>query len=650
VRESGSSGRKATRRAHCIVIGAGPAGVAFAEHLSRLDERLSILVLGDEPGRPYDRVRLSSLLARELSAGALYTDRRLALRRNVAVLTRRRVVRIDRRARLVHDASGEVYRYERLVLATGSRPRVPAIPGIELPGVHVFRSMADANRLLARQVASRATVVIGGGLLGLEAARAMLRFNTHVHVVEHEPRLMFHQLDDEAAVLLREHVERLGIEVHVGVRVRQIVGGMGMRLTAVSLHGGVDIACDTVIVATGIVPNVELARDAGLAVGRGIRVDDRMRTSDPDVYAIGECSEHRGVVYGLVEPGLEQAAVAASNMAGISAEYAGSAVACRLKVVGYPVFSFGEINDSARSFKAYVHRAPDRYRRINVHRGRVIGAVAAGEFAGAERARQAALDGRRIWPWQLVRFERCGALWADEGPNVSAWPAGAKVCTCRGVTRGALGASIEAGAASIEALAERTGASTVCGTCRPLLADLLGGAARPALPRPLLGASAVAAAAAAAAAAASVPYAPTMQGPQWDLLWTDSLAKQISGYSLLGAGLLLSLLSLRKRVSRIPWLSFAAWRLAHVVGGIVAIVVLGAHTGYRFGANLNAALMLCFTGALLTGGLAGLATALAERHAGAAKRARTLALWSHLLLLWPLPVLLCFHVLASYYF
>src|SRR5690606_37035483 len=189
--ESGPSGREAIRGADCVVVGAGPAGVAFAEHLSRLDERVSILVLGDEPGRPYDRVRLSSLLARELPAGALYTDLELARRRSVAVLTRRRVVRIDRRAKLVRDASGDTFGYERRVLAPGSRPRVPTTPGTELPGVYVLRSMADAKRLLARQVASRAPVVIGGGLLGLEAARAMLRFNTRVHVVEHEPRLLF---------------------------------------------------------------------------------------------------------------------------------------------------------------------------------------------------------------------------------------------------------------------------------------------------------------------------------------------------------------------------------------------------------------------------------------------------------------------------
>src|SRR5690606_13578828 len=303
-----------------FVIGAGPAGVAFAEHLSRLDEHRTILVLGDEPGRPYDRVRLSSLLAREVPAGALYTDASLLGRTHVSVITRRRVVRIDRASKVVYDACGGAWRYRHLVLAAGSRPRIPAIPGIELPGVFVFRSMADAERLLARQVASRSIVVIGGGLLGLEAARAMRRFHTRVHVVEHEPRLMFHQLDDEGAARLREHVERLGIDVHTGTRVRQIVGGV--RPESVSLSTGIDISCDTVIVAAGIVPNVELARDAGLATGRGIRVDDRMRTSDPDVYAIGECSEHTGGVYWLVEPRPQQAAVAGSSMAGLSGEYA----------------------------------------------------------------------------------------------------------------------------------------------------------------------------------------------------------------------------------------------------------------------------------------------------------------------------------------
>jgi len=639
---------RAVRAADCIVVGAGPAGIAFAERLSRVDEHRTIVVLGDEPGRPYDRVRLSSLLAREVPAGALYTDEALRGRANVTVITRRRVVRIDRAAKAVHDASGDVWRYEHLVLATGSRPRIPSIPGIELPGVHVFRSMADAERLLARQVASRSIVVIGGGLLGLEAARAMRRFHTRVHVVEHEPRLMFHQLDDEAAALLREHVERLGIDVHTGTRVRQIVGRV--RAEAVSLHTGVDIACDTVIVAAGIVPNIELARDAALAIGRGIRVDDRMQTTDAAIYAVGECTEHRGIVYGLVEPGFEQAAVAASNIAGIRAEYAGSTVASRLKVVGCPVFSLGEVNDSARSFDVHVFRAPGVYRRLNVHRGRVIGAVAVGEFASASRIRNIALDGRRVWPWQLARFAQRGTLWSADGANVAEWAADAIVCTCRRVTRGALDAALEAGAVGVAGLAERTGASTVCGSCRPLITDLIGASGRPPLPRMLLGASVLAAVACAVALAARIPYVASMQGPRWDVLWTDPLLKQVTGFSLLGLALLLSLVSVRKRAAWLKWLAFPAWRLAHVVGGVAALAVLAAHTGFRFGANLDMALMLCFTGSLLAGAVGGGATAFAQRYAGVPKRVRSAALWSHLLLLAPLPALLCFHVLASYYF
>ncbi|MBN1237691.1 MAG: NAD(P)/FAD-dependent oxidoreductase [Gammaproteobacteria bacterium] len=644
-----------------VVVGSGPAGVAFAEQLCRHDPERPIVLLGDEPYRPYDRVRLTSLLARELEPNALYAGMRLEQRRNVEVLAKHRIVRIDRAARIVHDARGNAFPYAALVLATGSRPRVPDIAGIDLPGVYVFRSMSDAERLLARQVASRATVVIGGGLLGLEAARAMRRFNTRVHVVEHESRLMFHQLDQEGAALLGRHVERLGIRVRVGAQVRRIVGSL--RAEGVLLRDGNVIACDTIIVATGIVPNVELARNAGIAVGRGIRVDDRMRTSDPSVYAIGECCEHRDVVYGLVAPGLEQAAVAAGNVAGVDARYAGSILASSLKVVGCPVFSIGDVGDSAKPYRAYTYRSAERYRRINVHRGRVIGAVAVGAAGdgGADfsRLRAVGTEGRRIWPWQLARFARCGELWNDGGNDVGSWPAAAVVCTCRGVTRGALAEAVAAGAATAESIAASTGASTVCGSCRPLVDRLLGAGARaaPTLPRTLLAGGVAAAAVALAASIVSVPYQDSVGGGatgvtwRWDVVWRESLYRQISGFSLLALAALVSTLSLRKRIRRFTWLAFPSWQLAHVLAGLAAVLVLLVHTGFRAGANLNFALTFCFTGAVLTGGLAGAATALARRFDGGPPRTlRRAALAAHVLLLWPLPVLLGFHVLTGYYF
>jgi nitrite reductase (NADH) large subunit len=377
-----------------------------------------------------------------------------------------------------------------------------------------------------------------------------------------------------------------------------------------------------------------------------------MLTSDASIYAIGECAEHREQVYGLVGPGLEQAGVAANHVAGRSADYRGSIVATSLKVIGCSVFSMGEAVDSARPFRAQVFRSENTYRRINVYRGRIIGAVGFGDW-DVTRLRASGLETRRIWPWQLWRFRRTGSLWPAPGANeVAGWPATATVCTCRGVTRQTLDHAIAAGATCVESLASATGAATVCGSCKPLLGRLIGADARPAVPKTLALVSSVGLALGAVAVIVSVPYATSMS-PGWRLddLWTASLAKQTTGFSLLAIAVFVSLLSLRKRIRWIAFAKFSSWQLAHVVVGLVAIGVLFAHTGFRMGANLNAWLMLSFTGLIVAGGLAGTATAMSQRYDGLRLRQlKTVSLWAHIFLLWPLPALLGFHVLKGYYF
>lgn len=635
-------------RESIVIVGNGPVGMRTAHELRRLDAHPRITVLGEEPWRPYDRVRLSSFVAGELRHDALY-DARAPEIDGIDVITEARIERIDRETRCVYDAHGRGWRYRKLVLATGSSPRVPLIPGRELDGVYVFRSLADAQALIARQLKSRSTVVIGGGLLGLEAARAMRRYNTQVHVVEHEPRLMFHQLDDAAEQRLRRHIEALGIRVHTGQSVRQIVGVYEPE--SVLLRDGTQLHCDTVVIATGIAPNVTLARDSGLAVGHGIRVDDAMRTTDPEIYAVGECCEHRDTVYGLVGPGIEQAAVAASNIHGSPAAYLGSVVASSLKVVGCPVFSMGDVEDSVRPYSTFTFTDANVYRRVNVYRGRLVGAVGIGEWDVA-RLRSAGLENQRIRPWQRWLFVRTGRLWFEDAQRqVARWPQAATVCSCRGVTRGELSAALAGGAASLAALSECTGAATVCGSCKPLLHNLLGNAAGMHTPRWLLGGSIVATVLAVLALFVWLPYAQSVAGASWDALWTNTANKRYSGYTLLGLSLLLSLVALRKRIRAFSLFRFSSWQLVHVLAGVAAVAGLAAHTGFRFGANLNAWLMVCFTLLLLVGGLAGLATARVE--GGGRQRwtwLRRGALWAHIVLLWPLPVLLGFHIFKGYYF
>ncbi len=638
-----------------VIVGAGPVGMRMAQELWRRQPATPVVIYGDEASEPYNRVRLSSFLVGDISWQELTRDSALPAGANIETRYGCRVIAIDRARRCVRDATGFDQPYSRLVLASGSRAYVPDIPGIRLPGVYTFRDVSDAQRLFARRVRSRRTIVLGGGLLGLEAARAMQRFNTGVCVVEHYSRLMMRQLDATAASGLRAHVEAMGIEVVLDDGARRVLGDVAV--SGIQLRSDRILECDTVVVATGISPNTELALAAGLPIGRGIKVNDRMQTADPDIYAVGECAEHRDRVYGIVAPGLEQATVAAHVIAGGSTRYAGSTLATRLKVLDLPVFSIGPATEEEKPdfARTWTWRDGNAYRKLVTYRGRLVGAITVGECADLSRLQEAAMRQRRIWPWQLLRFARSGALWAEEDAgSVLAWPAAAAVCNCTGVTRGDLGRAMADGCATVEALAARTGASTVCGSCRPLLAQLAG-AAGPLAPergwKTLLGSGGFALVAAVLLLLFAVPYAASVQVPwQWDVLWRDSFWKQVSGFTVLGLSVVLSALSLRKRIRRFTLGAFPVWRVMHAVLGALTLVALAVHSGGRLGSNLNFTLMACFLGVVVLGATAGGIVALEHRLGSGAARLRRSWLWAHILMTWPIPVLLAFHVLKTYYF
>lgn len=640
-----------------MVVGAGPVGVRVAQEIRRRLPNRPLVVFGAETWQPYNRIRLSSALAGELPWSQLGTDLRLPEDPLTRVHLGCAVTRIDRTARTVTDAQGGVHPYAELILATGSRPHIPDIPGTGRSGVFTFRDMDDAQRLLARRVRSRRTVVLGGGLLGLESARAMARHHTEVWVVEHNDRLMPRQLDAEGSAVLKARVETLGIRICLGDGVMAILGDR--QVTGIRLRSGAIIACDTVVVATGIRPNIQLALDAGIAVGRGIKVDDAMRTADPQIYAVGECAEHRGVVYGLVAPGFEQAGVAAHALVGGQSRYPGSVASTRLKVLSTPVFSMGEAGaeqslDAAR--EAVYRNETGDYRKLVIRRGRLIGALAVGPWSELASIQEALLRQRRIWPWQRERFRRTGSPWPEqERDHVAQWPATATVCNCMGVTRGTLSNAMQAGCRTAEALSAETGASTVCGSCRPLVQELVGGAPqRQAVPRAgaLVTVAALTVALIVLMSAAPVSFPDSAEWSwRWDQLWRDAFYKQVSGFSLLGFMVLLGLLGLRKRVKAVRFGDFAAWRLVHVVLGAAALAVLLLHTGGRLGHGLNAALAITLIGLTVAGGLAGMI--IGREHAVAVRsgrRLRRLTTSLHIAALWPLPVLLVFHILKFYWY
>ena len=376
-----------------IVIGNGMAAARFVDELAqRALGRYAVAVIGEEPRLAYNRVLLSALLADEvgfddieLKPARWWRDRGVTLRYG------ERATQVDAAARSVTLAGGAQLGFSKLVFATGSQPIKPDIPGMDLPGVLTFRDVDDVNAIAATKAAGAPVVVIGGGLLGLEAAYGLAKAGARVTLLHLMDRLMERQLDQRAALMLKRAVEAKGIAVRLQAQTARIAGSA--RVEAVELRDGTTIAADAVVVAVGIRANTALARTAGLEVGRGIVVDDHLQTSAAGVHAIGECAEHRGCCYGLVEPAYEQAQLLARRLAGERASYPGSVLATNLKVSGVNVFSAGDFLATADDAEEIVLSDPavGIYKKLTLAQDRLVGAVLFGDTA----------DG--LWYLDLIR-------------------------------------------------------------------------------------------------------------------------------------------------------------------------------------------------------------------------------------------------------
>lgn len=367
-----------------VIVGKGMAATRLVEELGqRALGRHAIAVIGEEPRLAYNRVLLSPLLAGEIAEADVELKPAAWWRaRGVSTFYGHGVTVIDRAAKTVTLADGATLPYGKLVLATGSKPVRPPLPGSDLPGVMTFRDMADVRTLREAARSGARIVVIGGGLLGIEAAYGLSRSGARVTLLHLVDRLMERQLDAEGAALLAEAVALRGIDLRLGAATRGFVGRD--HVEGVELQDGTVLPADLVVIAIGVRPNAELARAAGLGVDRGILVDDGMATSDPDIFAIGECAQHDGSVYGLVEPAYEQARVLARRLAGEPASYRGSLLATNLKVSGIGVFSAGafEADEGAQSI-ILRDRATGLYRKFVIRDGRLIGCVLVGDTQGA---------------------------------------------------------------------------------------------------------------------------------------------------------------------------------------------------------------------------------------------------------------------------
>lgn len=386
-----------------VIVGNGMATARLVDELSRRAlGRYAIAVVGAEPRLAYNRVLLSSVLAKEVAPAEIELRSADWWRtRGVTLLYGRQAVSIDPSLRRLRLDGGATLSYTRLVLATGSQPIRLDAPGMGLAGVMTFRDLADVTAMEAAVARHRNVVVIGGGLLGLEAAYGLAKAGANVSVVHLMDRLMERQLDARAAAMLKHEVEGRGIAVHLNAQTTAI-RGRG-RVEAVTLEDGRNLAADLVVVAAGIRPSVDLARTADLDINRGIVVDDHLQTSRPGIFAIGECAEHGGVCYGLVEPAYEQARVLAERLAGAPAAYQGSAIATNLKVAGVSVYSAGDFLGGAGS-EAIVFSDPGLglYKKLVLRDGRLTGAVLFGDTS----------DG--LWYLDLIRSGAAVAAFRDD--------------------------------------------------------------------------------------------------------------------------------------------------------------------------------------------------------------------------------------------
>jgi nitrite reductase (NADH) large subunit len=461
-----------------IVIGHGMVGHKFVDTLAAAAPHLHITVLGEEPRPAYDRVHLSEFFAGKTAQDLSLVAPGFFERTNLELKLNAKVVAIDRAARTVRLAGGEVLGYDKLVLATGSSPFVPPVPGRERADCFVYRTIEDLEAMRACGSRARTGVVVGGGLLGLECAKALRDLGLEAHVVEFAPRLMAVQVDDAGARVLRGRIEELGVTVHTGKNTLEIVDGEA-GTHRMRFADGSHLDTDMIVFSAGIRPRDELARACELVLGPrgGVAVDDDCLTSDPDIYAVGECAAWRGQLFGLVAPGYDMARTAARHLLGAPGGFAGADLSTKLKLMGVDVASIGDAHGATQGSRSvqYLDERRQTYKKLVVSAcgKRLLGAVLVGDAGEYGTLLQMALNGIELpdAPESLILPQSGGA--PKKGPGVDALPDAAQICSCNDVSKGTLCAAVADGATSIGALKKCTTAGTACGGCVPLVTQVL---------------------------------------------------------------------------------------------------------------------------------------------------------------------------------
>jgi nitrite reductase (NADH) large subunit len=462
-----------------VVIGNGMVGYKFCEKLVSANPQIEMVVFGEEIRPAYDRVHLSEFFAGKTAEDLTLAGTDWYLEHNIRLHLGDPVQSIDRANKTIHSHKGITESYDYLVMATGSAAFVPPIPGVDKQGVFIYRTIEDLEMMQTHARKAKTGAVIGGGLLGLEAAKAMLDLGiTNTQVVEFAPRLMPRQIDDAGSGILKDKLELLGLKIHTNKNTSEILGGE--RITGMQFTDDTSIDVDMLVISAGIKPRDELAKLCGLETGHrgGIVVNDQLQTADPFIFAIGECALHQGMVYGLVAPGYEMADIVAANLTGGNKLFKGFDMSTKLKLIGIDVASFGDPFIHGEKIRTVVFEDTMKgiYKRINISADgkELLGGILVGDASQYNMLLQTCKNKMVLPPnpEDVIMGARGGE--AEAGAGVQGLPDEALICSCESVTKIDICNAVSAqGCETMDAVKKCTKAGTGCGGCVPMVKDLM---------------------------------------------------------------------------------------------------------------------------------------------------------------------------------
>lgn len=655
-----------------VVIGTGMVAQQFCEVLARLGGMKSyrVRLFGEEAVSAYDRIYIHELLLGKSPDELILRPPVWYAAHGIELFLNCPVVAVDRAVRTVLTAAGESIRYDKLVLATGSVPKIPSVEGVALPGVFSYRSCRDveAIREYVRRYGVTTATIVGGGVLGLEIATVFNGMGIAASLVEFSGQVLPQHLDQESATVLVQKMEALGMSVLLNTQV-QSIRRTDSRLF-LSLTSGDSIATQIVILAIGVAPRDELARACGLELGArgGIQINERLQTSDARIFAIGECVSFHNTLYGTLAPGYEMASILATNLVTIldpnqaQSEHAFSLAPApfisKSDFAEIGVISYGTVFRDHQGLTKVAVRTRRAFRTLVLRAGRLVGACSIGEWSEL-RWLQDAIDQQQPVPWwRALRFRWLGQMVTSRVQHVSFLPKSAIVCHCMGITHGMLCEAFSEGHTSVKALSAATGASTVCGTCAPLVNEFLGTPALATIDtrtQKLFFSSFVACALILYLVFADRPpvFLPFADGTEF--FFDARRSKEWTGYSALVLALLGLGVSLRKYWKRFTLGSLSFWRTLHACLGLTCVATIALHTGLRWGTNFNFVLLADFLGLTLIGTVLGMLMAAETRLVlllpdFPVRKIRFKLTRLHRVVYSLFPVLLVFHILASYFY